>query len=63
MVQKSCYMLYMLNAKKVQKGCKKLFKMGRDAKKERSHKKEIWEIIEREKTIFVKRKSFIKEYK
>ena len=56
-------MLYMLNAKKVQKGCKKLFKMGRDAKKERSHKKEIWEIIEREKTIFVKRKSFIKEYK
>lgn len=50
-------MLYMLNAKKVQKGCKKLFKMGRDAKKE------IWEIIEREKTIFVKRKSFIKEYK
>lgn len=50
--------------KRCKKDAKNYLKWGGDAKKERSHKKEIWEIIEREKTIFVKRKkSFIKEYK
>ena len=40
-------MLYdMLNAKKVQKGYKKFFKMGRDANKEGGQKKGTWEIIE-----------------